>query len=455
MSISASSELMSLCRSQLGLLQSWGAVYSVVYLTEKVPDGVKNHFVPILVYPDLANVVKKSSLAILPAVGNTEISGDIEVDIVNYESFKPLAPEKKTSLVPEDILKPPYEIFLPLIHDRLVMGLLVTARQDRSWNQLEREQIESIAQTLAIACVMEQQENWLKQELAQQQKLQSQQRDILDNLLHQIRSPLTAIRTFGKLLLKRLLPENPNQEIITGIVQQSDRLQELLEQVDACLDLTETEPLMLESQTPIDVNIPVNQAEKSSLLLLPGTSPQNQQLTTEPCHVASIIEPLIVSATAIAQEKQQQVFATIPENLPLIKVNIPALREVLSNIIDNALKYTPAGGNIWVKAGVVFLQSTASKKKIKKNTKPECLDITITDTGYGINSADLDRVFERSYRGVQANTDIPGTGLGLAIAKELIEKMQGKIEVYSPPQSDSEIKTGTSFTIWLPICEKL
>jgi signal transduction histidine kinase len=455
---------MSLCRSQLGLLQSWGAVYSAVYLAQKVPDAVKTHFVPILVYPDLANVAENSGLAILPAVGNREISEGFEVDVVNSDSFEPVTREENKSeeirskilesgkanhLKPEYLLKPPHELFLPLIHDRLVMGLLVTSRQDRNWNQIERQQIERIAQTLAIACLMERQQTWFKQQLVQQHKLQSQQRDILDNLLHQIRSPLTAIRTFGKLLWKRLLPENPDREIVTGIVQQSDRLKELLEQVDACLDSTVTSPLMLDSPISVETDNP----DSSSLLLLPGRSTQNQQLNLESCAIANIIEPLIVSATAIAQEKQQQVFTDIIPNLPLIKVNPPALREVLSNIIDNAIKYTPVGGTIWIEVGVRFLESKPRKRSLKNRKHPEFLDITITDTGYGINTVDLERIFERSYRGVQANTEIPGTGLGLAIAKELIEKMDGKIEVSSPPQSDSDIKTGTSFTVWLPISE--
>jgi signal transduction histidine kinase len=444
MSISASPELISLCHSQLSLLQSWGAAYSVVYLTEEAEDRVQTHFVPILIYPETANVaVENASLPMLPAGAIAQLPATFELDIANPEELKPVAIEKSTSIVPEKSLKPSQQILLPLIHERLVMGLLVTVRQDRRWNRRERQQIEKIAQTLAIACVVEKQQGWLKQQLVQHRQLQSQQRDILDNLLHQIRSPLTAIRTFGKLLFKRLLPENPNQEIVTGIVQQSDRLKELLEQVDACLDLADSPPLLVDSEA--------SESKSSSLLLLPGTSTDDGELTTEPYAVTNILEPLIVSAIAMAEEKQQQVFNRINPDLPLIKANPPALREVLSNIIDNAIKYTPAGGKIWVEAGVKLSQSTRADNR----NNPEFLDITITDTGYGINPADLDRVFERSYRGEQVNTGIPGTGLGLAIAKELIEKMQGKIEVRSPVQTvktNSEtIKMGTSFTVWLPI----
>jgi signal transduction histidine kinase len=88
--------------------------------------------------------------------------------------------------------------------------------------------------------------------------------------------------------------------------------------------------------------------------------------------------------------------------------------------------------------------------------------IAITDTGHGIPPQDLEHLFERRYRGIQANTGIPGSGLGLAIAKALIEQMQGQIEVFSPAQSpwmqpplDEEIRQestqGTTFVVWLPM----
>lgn len=443
MSITASSELMSLCRSQLSLLQSWGAAYSTIYLAQEVAGDVKTHFVPLLVYPDISNAAIDPSLGILPAEGIVGTSEEFEIDSINQDGFEAIEVDRDASLVPNRLLKLPYEIFLPLIHEQLAIGLLVTARQDRSWNRQERQQIEKMAQTLAIACVMEKQQRWLKDRIIQQQKLQSQQRDLLNNLLHQIRSPLTAIRTFGKLLLKRLLPENRDREIATGIVQQSDRLTELLAQIDASLDLSVEQALILESQTPVDPNDKIVQ---SSLLLLPGTSPKDRDLGAEICHLDSILQPLILSATAMAQEKQQRFFSDIPVNLPAIKVNSPALREVLSNIIDNALKYTPMGGTIWVKAG-----RDLGDWGLKH---PGYVEIAIADNGCGISPTDLGRIFERSYRGAQASTDIPGSGLGLAIAKELIEKMGGKIEVFSPPPPPSKIKKGTMFAIWLPIAEK-
>ncbi|NES73550.1 MAG: ATP-binding protein, partial [Okeania sp. SIO2D1] len=148
-----------------------------------------------------------------------------------------------------------------------------------------------------------------------------------------------------------------------------------------------------------------------------------------------------------------------PENLPIVKANNKALREVLSNIIDNALKYTPAGGNIYIK-----LTTSAPQKDDDKSVKNEIegmLGIAISDTGYGIPAEDLEHLFERNYRGEKAKTDIPGTGLGLAIALDLIHIMKGKIKVYSPvvpqwlshdlQQQDAIINSGTTVVLWLQV----
>lgn len=112
---------------------------------------------------------------------------------------------------------------------------------------------------------------------------------------------------------------------------------------------------------------------------------------------------------------------------------------MLSNLIDNALKYTPSGGKIDIRAGL---------------EQDNLQGIAISDTGPGIPPQDLEHLFERYYRGVQADSEIPGTGLGLAIAKTAIEQMQGKIQVFSPAlQNVSSVNggVGTTFIVWLMV----
>jgi len=252
-------------------------------------------------------------------------------------------------------------------------------------------------------------------------------------------------------------------------VRESDRLKELLQDFDECLDqdAPTSEPLTLpasastatcplpdsdENGTIVSSVNSEPETDAPAIPLLPGKT-----LIVESFTVADVLEPLLISAQAIAGERDLELRYSIPQDLPPVRANARALREVLNNLIDNALKYTPAGGQIDVEAGVD--QPTDETRTM--------VGIAITDTGVGIPPQDIDHLFERRYRGIQANTGIPGSGLGLAIAKTLIEQMQGQIEVFSPAQSPwtqsqsdpairrsgGESTQGTTFVVWLPIYE--
>jgi len=473
MLMSASSEFFALCREQLALLaQGLEASLSVVYLTQELIEASTNEakLIPMVVYPETAVEQPQTNALVSPisipissrnwdsdnsAPAALDKTPDSHADLFDpkdncynrrllktAEEFPTPSRETATeNAAPphstEEYLLTGDQIVLPLIHENVMMGLLVTVREDRAWNEQERSEIERIAQTLSLACVLDQRRAWLHQQLQQQQILQEKQQDLLDNLLHQLRNPLTALRTFGKLLLKRLRPGDANQEVAVSIVRESDRLKELLQQFDQVIDLTaeDLEPLVLpQKEVLVEVNV---QKDQQAPLLLPGAGDKEVD-----CSVLDILEPLIVSTRAIAQERNLQLVSEIPPNLPLVRANTKALREVLSNIIDNALKYTPTGGKIFIQAG---------------QEKANFQGIAISDNGPGIPVQDLEHLGERHYRGVQAQTEIPGTGLGLSIAKQLIEQMQGEIQIFSPALTSlmtSPDALGTTFIIWLPKAKK-
>ncbi len=437
--MSASSDFVALCREQIVLLtQGLGASLSAVYLTQELVEAPTGEakLIPVVIYPETA--------ILTPGEESNDATPCKQLDVrkilvLPQHQGKLLAAgldspdSSQKSATQQEYLLSGNQIVLPLIHEGVMMGLLVTGREDRAWNEQEQSQIQRIAQTLAIACILDQRRAWLQHQLHQQQILQEQQRDLLDNLLHQFRNPLTALRTFGKLLLKRLRTGDPNRNVADNIVRESDRLKELLIQFDQVIDLTEADLATLslpENEVFVEATF---QKETKPALLLPGTGEQETE-----CALADLLAPLLVSAKAIAQERNLQLKAKIPRNLPLVRANIKALQEVLSNIIDNALKYTPAGGKILIQLG---------------REKANLQGIAISDTGPGIPPQDLEHLGERHYRGVQAQTEIPGTGLGLAIAKQLIERMHGKIEVFSPALNSnitSPNAPGTTFIIWLP-----
>jgi signal transduction histidine kinase len=434
MIVSTSSEFVALCQEQVALLtQGLGASLSVVYLAEKLVDAGSSEakLIPVVVYPDTAVVWEGSNFALPPQK---------QLQPTALRANRPVVPQRskpygqldgEPQLPEEEFLIPNAQIVLPLIHEGVAMGLLVTSREDRPWSDSERREVESIAHTLAIACILDRRRQWLEEQLHAQQILHEQQRDLLDNLLHQFRNPLTALRTFGKLLLKRLRPGDTNRDAAAAIIRESDRLQELLQQFDEAIDLTllDEAPLELKPKQVL-MEATVQQSPQPVLLLPKGEEQEN-------VWVNQVLEPLLASASAIAVERNLQIDTDIPPSLPPVKANAKVLREVLSNIIDNALKYTPQGGKIVIQAGLRGANFQG---------------VAISDTGPGIPPQDLQHLFERHYRGVQANTEIPGTGLGLAIAKQLVEQMQGKIEVKSPAEivdSISSTAPGTTFIVWL------
>jgi signal transduction histidine kinase len=122
------------------------------------------------------------------------------------------------------------------------------------------------------------------------------------------------------------------------------------------------------------------------------------------------------------------------------------LREVVNNLLDNGIKYTPNGGLVEVSIALETAKSSGT----------DWVTLAIADTGYGISGQDQGKIFERNYRGIQAEGPIGGTGLGLAIVADLVAQMGGKITVTSPnglsPDPD---QPGSTFTLWLRSGEQI
>lgn len=489
----ASSEFIALCQAQVALLtDGLGAALSIIYLTEELTEVSDAKLVPVVAHPEAASDWDDDRIFALLSQGRRSNRSTRLLASDNSKSEYSLsavptpedgvddAKESSPLQAAETALLRQQQIVLPLIYQDVVMGLLVTARADRAWTDFERTQIEKIAETLAIACILDQRSQWVAQDLRQQHSLREQRHELLDDLLHQFRNPLTALRTFGKLLVKRLNPSDVNRTVAEGIVRESDRLQELLQQFNAAIDIDDAEfrRLLTQAEEVQDGELtddesesvsmhpsgylgkPTSEAAHPSALpqtdphLLPGTTLlMGSSLQRSPQAVSAVLLPLLDSAWAMAQDRQLTLHYNIPDELPLVLIDRRALREVLNNLIDNALKYTPAGGQI-----DVFVQSSPFSGGASPERNHQQA-IVVADTGPGIPQADLNHLFERHYRGVQAATDIPGSGLGLAIARELVQQMQGEIQVFSPARtceliSRNELPAsptpGTAIVVWLP-----
>ena len=455
-----SSEFVTLCRSQVALLtQVLGATLTVIYLTEELIEGAETRLVPIVAWPETALIPERSGRMTLVASPEA-LAQALPKRLAAAEPPAPAIVHHAVPLPqePEPVL-PPQQLVVPLVHEGMMLGLLVTERDNRAWSEWDRNQIDRIAQTLALSCMLDQRAQWLHQTQHQQHLMQVQQHDLMDNLLHQFRNPLTALRTFGKLLLKRLQPGENNYEVAASMVRESDRLQALLKQFDQAIDLPDLANLPLEL-APLRSRTDSTPTAAAPALLPPGVLTV-QHLQLAPCTVIDVLTPLLISTTAIAQEKGLLIRTAIAPHLPLVWANAAALCEVLSNLLDNAVKYTPRDGQIHIRvAGPddldAFRRLPMALPTADFPLPERSVMIAISDTGVGIPAQDLPHLFERHYRGVQAAGQIPGTGLGLAIARSLVQQMQGDIQVICPlaaagwvGDDPPQLARGTTIAVWL------
>ncbi|USR92507.1 ATP-binding protein [Phormidium yuhuli AB48] len=445
-----SSELMLLCQEQVALLENTlGASPVVVYLAETFLGGNDHKLVPAIAKPDRRVAWDEVSVR-----GDRQRGPQIQLrsaepnslDTVLLSSRGHLLPQEAQDSNPTDEELPleeeeedTYQLVMPIMHDNIAVGLLVTARASEPWSEGDRTLVEQIAHTIALACLMEQRQQWTERSYRQQQHLQIQQHHLLHDWLHQFRNPLSALQIFGKLLVKQLPSDDPRRSYADSILRESHRLQDLLLDFRGAID---ADPFRLPQASergsePSPDPPPAPSSSPSALPLLPGRQAPQSRLDLK-----EILDPLLSSASTLAQERHLDLTVYFSDTLPVIQGDRRSLIEAAGNLIDNALKYTPAGGEIAV--------------DVRPSVQPELGDgvaMTISDSGVGIPPEDQANLFQRRYRGVQAAGEIPGTGLGLAIARDLVRQMGGDIWVTSPPQHpDQQFQSdrGSSFVLWLP-----
>ncbi len=221
-------------------------------------------------------------------------------------------------------------------------------------------------------------------------------RDFVANVSHEFKTPLTAIQGFAETLLGGALEDAQNSRRFLEIVR--DHAARLGRLTDDLLKLSQIEAGKLD-------------------------------LDLRPVAVADLIESCVETTKLKAAQKQLGLVVDCPADLPSIRGDSNRLGEVLQNLLDNAVQYTPAGGRITVRAA-----------------RPEGqVVISVSDTGIGIPQADQERIFERFYRVDAARSrEVGGTGLGLSIARHLVEAHGGRITV------ESEVGRGSTFSVYLP-----
>ncbi|TWT89882.1 Alkaline phosphatase synthesis sensor protein PhoR [Pseudobythopirellula maris] len=230
-------------------------------------------------------------------------------------------------------------------------------------------------------------------------RLESLRRDFVANVSHELKTPLSSIKAYAETLLGGAVNDPETSTKFLGrIEEQADRLDLLIQDM---LRLARIES----AQQPFEIEpVAIDQA------------------------VAACIEDLRPKA-----EQKQITLTALPDHPQLrVKADTEGMRLILENLVDNAIKYTPEGGEVRVLWGA-------------STVNPKMTQINVTDTGPGIPEAAQARVFERFYRVDKARSrELGGTGLGLSIVKHLVQSFGGTVAVSSPPGE------GSTFTVTLP-----
>ncbi|AOT70545.1 ATP-binding protein [Geosporobacter ferrireducens] len=239
------------------------------------------------------------------------------------------------------------------------------------------------------------------QDITERQKLDNMRKEFVANVSHELKTPLTSIKSYTETLLDGALDNRELSEQFLQVVNsEADRMSRLVK----------------------------------DLLQLSSLDYKQVKWNKKNADLVKIVESCVLKLNMTAKNKQQKI-KFVSEGVPVVGyMDIDKIEQVVLNIMSNAIKYTPDGGEI-----DVYLTHDENSAKLR-----------VVDNGIGIPAEDQPRIFERFYRVDKARSrELGGTGLGLSIARQIVEAHQGQIEILS------NYGEGTEVVINLPLQEKV
>lgn len=236
------------------------------------------------------------------------------------------------------------------------------------------------------------------QDITEQQKLENMQRDFVANVSHELKTPLTTIKSYTETLVEREINDCETiKSFLTIVDAEADRMSRLVRE----------------------------------LLQLSRLDYKQEKWFKKEINLLNVVKSAVTKVEMTASNKGQHLNCIFDVKHKIMTViDRDRIEQVLLNILSNAIKYTPDGGRIDIDA-------------FKDDSHAH---IIVSDNGIGISEKELSRVFERFYRVDKARSrEMGGTGLGLAIAKQIIEEHDGTIGI------ESQIGKGSKVTITLPL----
>lgn len=230
-------------------------------------------------------------------------------------------------------------------------------------------------------------------------RLERVRRDFVANVSHELRTPIATIQSSAETLLMDGMDVGPiGVEFVETIHRQSGRMGQIVE----------------------------------DLLTLFRLEAAGEELAMQNVEILVVAQDVLERFRPVSQKNGVSLEIEVPEDLPPVQAEPRALQQILANLVENGLKYTPEGGQVIIRA----------------TRRASDVVITVEDNGIGISPEHVHRVFERFYRvDTGRSREVGGTGLGLAIAKHLVRRLGGDIVLESQPQK------GSKFKFWLPAHE--
>lgn len=237
------------------------------------------------------------------------------------------------------------------------------------------------------------------QDVTEEEKLEHLRREFVANVSHELKTPLTSIKSYTETILDGMVDDPEMQRTFLEVVNtEADRMSRLVR----------------------------------DLLELSNFDSDSIKLYKDDHIVNRLITNCILKVKVTADQKKQVIVKHLPEHEIIATIDFDKIEQLVLNILSNAIKYTGNEGLIEI--------------DLRQGDTPEWFDIVIRDNGMGIPEEDLERIYDRFYRVDKARSrELGGTGLGLSIAKEIVEAHGGKIEI------NSVYHQGTSVKISLPM----
>lgn len=475
-----SADFLALCQSQLDLLGDSipGITQAAILFRREHPSSGALEFVPLVVLTNPSEPPSTERVWISPGSAsqlelgprkrplNLELPGGIPAArlLPDYPFVSPDAGG--------GIVMPDGGLCVPVEYNDVFAGSVVLWREaaPTAWEGEEVARVRHVARSIALGAALEGKVASAQQSERSMNVLVESIRSLLQSSMHQIRSPIAALVTFGHLLLRKLPPGDSMRALAKNIVVESLRLDDLLEPLDRAQKQlvigagtkpafeNDSSKAMLRTAPASDDKAADKDAydedgEDSEPNLRPNPYPYDIDPNPEPdaelVWISDIVEPIANSAAYLAQEKGLVLHRNIDDDTPPVFVVERSIREAIYNLVDNAMRYTPVGGFVGIASGTT------------ENEKGETIvEVLVWDTGTGVGNDERWAVWEQGFRGRAAiASGVAGSGMGLDISRAAIISAGGTIEALSPvpshldPRDEDDAKhdqPGTVFCIRFP-----